>query len=254
MASGDETGFWPWVEAIDRAETISGLRDTLLAAFSYVGFTAAYFLGPVVSDARVGRVLTNVGFPREWEERYRAEFYLIDPIATHAITRRGAFCWPDDLAGTPLKPAERDYLALLADYGMERGVGLASFGPFARTGFIGVGLPRSGIAIDRRSILMVEVAARLAHQRYLRLIDPFPNGPPSLSDREIEVLSLIAQGKSNAVIAQLLDISPSSVDVYVKRIFTKMGVADRTSASVRALAMGLVITGRFPKQPHSGRL
>lgn len=250
MARGDETGFWPLVEAIDRAGTVPDLRDTVLAAFSYAGFEAAYFLAPVVSDPRVGRVLTNAGFPREWEDRYRKEFYLIDPIATHAITRRGAFRWPDDLADAPIKPAERDYLTLLAGYGMERGVGVPCFGPFARTGFVGVSLPRPEVEIDQRAILMVEIVARLSHQRYLRLIDPFPGGTPNLSDREIEVLSLIAQGKSNAVIAQLLDISSSSVDIYVKRIFAKMDVADRTSASVRALAMGLVLTGPFPNQSH----
>lgn len=250
MARSDETGFWPLVEAIDRAETVPDLRDTVLDAFSYAGFKAAYFLAPVVSDPRVGRVLTNAGFPREWEDRYREEFYLIDPIATHAITRRGAFRWPDDLADAPIKPAERNYLTLLADYGMERGIGVPCFGPFARTGFVGVGLPRTGVKIDQRAILMVEVVSRLSHQRYLRLLDPFPDGIPNLSDREIEVLSLIAQGKSNAVIAQLLNISPSSVDVYVRRIFTKMGVANRTSASVRALALGLVLTGQFPKQSN----
>lgn len=248
MADADQTGFWSLLEAISGADSVPAVREAVLTAFAYVGFRAAYFLAPVVPDPRIGRVLENAGFPAEWEARYRAGDYLFDPIASHAITRRGAFAWPDGLPVANLKPETRAYLGRLADYGMERGIGVPCFGPFARVGFVGVGLPDQGMPFDEHVLLKIEIAARLSHQRYLRLIEPFPPDFPSLSERETEVMALIAQGKSNGVIAALLGIAPSSVDVYVKRIFAKLGVADRTSASVRALALGLVVTGEFPGQ------
>ena len=64
---------------------------------------------------------------------------------------------------------------------------------------------------------------------------------PALSNRELEVLHWIGRGKSNSVIAELLGISPSSVDVYVRRIFAKFSVADRTSATLKAYAQGLLV-------------
>lgn len=61
-----------------------------------------------------------------------------------------------------------------------------------------------------------------------------------LSGREIEALRLIAAGKTNRQIAQDLTISLSSVKTYVQRIIKKLGVSDRTQASVRAIELGLL--------------
>lgn len=61
-----------------------------------------------------------------------------------------------------------------------------------------------------------------------------------LSEREIEALRLIAVGKTNRQIAQDLMISLSSVKTYVQRIIKKLGVSDRTQASVKAIELGLL--------------
>ncbi len=250
MANGEDDGFWPLIERIKSGATTEEVRARALDAFRSLGFGAAYFLAPVVSDPRIGRYMVNCGFPIEWEDAYRAGDYLNDPLPSIAITRRGAFKWHDELGDAKLRAYERDYMTRSAGHGFERGIAVPCFGPFARCGFIGVGLPFEGAQFDISTMLKVETSARVAYQRYLRLSDPFPGNMPKLSGRETEVLNLLAQGKSNAVIAQLLDIAASSVDVYVKRIFAKLGVADRTSAAVQALALGLVVTGKHPGRPH----
>ncbi len=61
-----------------------------------------------------------------------------------------------------------------------------------------------------------------------------------LSDRETEALRLIASGKTNRQIAQELMVSLSTVKTYVQRIIKKLGVSDRTQASVKAIEMGLL--------------
>ena len=50
----------------------------------------------------------------------------------------------------------------------------------------------------------------------------------------------MAQGKSNGVIADILSISPGTVDTYLRRIFEKLDVTDRTSAAVKGVSMGLI--------------
>jgi DNA-binding NarL/FixJ family response regulator len=62
---------------------------------------------------------------------------------------------------------------------------------------------------------------------------------PTLTDREREVLKLIARGVSNAVIAKQLGLSPKTVGNYVSNIFGKLQVADRAEAIVRAREAGL---------------
>jgi DNA-binding NarL/FixJ family response regulator len=61
-----------------------------------------------------------------------------------------------------------------------------------------------------------------------------------LSERELDVLRLLAHGLSNAEIAGRLHLSEGTVRNYVSAIFTRLGVSDRTQAAVIALRYGLV--------------
>ena len=62
---------------------------------------------------------------------------------------------------------------------------------------------------------------------------------PDLTEREREILTLIAQGRSNAEIAQSLVISMKTVRNYISNIFSKLQVADRAQAIIRAREAGL---------------
>jgi len=61
-----------------------------------------------------------------------------------------------------------------------------------------------------------------------------------LSDREIEVLQLVGQGKSNKEIAMDLDISVNTVKVHIGNIFQKINVTSRTEATLYAIEKGIV--------------
>ncbi len=93
--------------------------------------------------------------------------------------------------------------------------------------------------------------ALLAPSVTKRLIDefaarPLPEGTSQvealedLTDREREVLSLIAKGMSNAEIAQSLFLSEGTVKTHIKRIFYKLGLRDRTQAVIFAYDVGIV--------------
>jgi DNA-binding NarL/FixJ family response regulator len=62
---------------------------------------------------------------------------------------------------------------------------------------------------------------------------------PSLTDREREVLEMLAAGKGNATIAHELMISLKTVRNHVSNIFTKLQVSDRSAAIVKAREAGL---------------
>ncbi len=65
-------------------------------------------------------------------------------------------------------------------------------------------------------------------------------GPELLSERELEVLRLVATGASNRSIAAELYISESTVKTHVQSIFQKLGVNDRTEAVTHALQKGII--------------
>lgn len=62
---------------------------------------------------------------------------------------------------------------------------------------------------------------------------------PELTPRELEILSLIAQGLSNSAIAERLVLSPKTVRNQVSTVFGKLQVASRAEAIVRAREAGL---------------
>lgn len=62
---------------------------------------------------------------------------------------------------------------------------------------------------------------------------------PELTDRERELLHLIAQGLNNSAIAERLSLSPKTVGNHISNIFSKLQVADRAEAIVRARDAGL---------------
>lgn len=63
---------------------------------------------------------------------------------------------------------------------------------------------------------------------------------PELSERELEVLGLMAQGMSNLDIGAALTIGESTVKSHVNRILSKLGVSDRTQAVIVAVKRGIV--------------
>lgn len=57
--------------------------------------------------------------------------------------------------------------------------------------------------------------------------------PDALTEREEEILALVAEGQSNAQIAAALNLSENTVKFHLRNIFTKLGVSNRTEAAVR---------------------
>jgi len=96
------------------------------------------------------------------------------------------------------------------------------------------------------SVLHPQVAARVIQEMRSTTAGP-PPLMTQLSERELEVLRLIAQGQTNAEIAQSCTISEKTVKKHVSNILSKLHLLDRTQAAVLAWQQGLM----RQEQPHS---
>ncbi len=92
-------------------------------------------------------------------------------------------------------------------------------------------------------ILSPKAAARL-----LRDVTP-PSNPEPLTEREREVLGLLARGQSNKEIAGALHVSAPTVKTHVSSILNKLGVASRTQAALYAIRTGLVAADTMERGP-----
>lgn len=99
------------------------------------------------------------------------------------------------------------------------------------------------LAARGESFLQPSVATKLLNQ-FTRLADQVPRLTSALaeplSDREMQVLQLIASGNSNREIAAKLFIAEGTVKNHVTNILNKLEVNDRTQAAMRAKELGLI--------------
>lgn len=83
------------------------------------------------------------------------------------------------------------------------------------------------------TVLSPPVAARLVGQ--LR-----QQGPTALTARELEILRLVADGRTNAEIAEQLHVGRATVKTHLAHVFDKLGVSDRTAAVAAAFRQGIL--------------
>lgn len=241
--SQEQSQYWDALALAAQADGVVPFRRAIHKILATINFGALYFLAPVVADRRVGRILWNVGFDKKKEKFYREVGWMVDPMPDIALNRSNAFRWSDTPNIAKLTTKQTRFMSEVGE-----GIAIPCTGPYARAGFVGVGNPLFEDPIEDATVRQVQVAAQLCFQRYCELVDVRDEMSPELSQRELDVIRWIGEGKSNTVIAEILGITKSTVDSYVKRIFSKLGVSDRTAAAVKAVSLGLISAGKHSKR------
>lgn len=94
-------------------------------------------------------------------------------------------------------------------------------------------------AVHRGESLIQPVVASKLLDRFSQLSRRTPSGE-ELSQRELEVLCLMAKGSANKEISAELKIAQSTVKTHITNIFQKLGVNDRTEAVTQAIKKGII--------------
>jgi DNA-binding NarL/FixJ family response regulator len=97
------------------------------------------------------------------------------------------------------------------------------------------------LSMRGETLLAPAIAAKLIHA-FARTPTPGPQNAAAelgLSERELSVVRLLAQGAANKEIGTRLNIAEGTVKNHVTNIFTKLGVTDRTQAALKARTLGL---------------
>lgn len=107
-------------------------------------------------------------------------------------------------------------------------------------------IPKSADAdVLTAALRLVMAGGRYLPARLAELAAPLERPPADapygrLSDRQVQILRLMADGMANKEIARELGLSPTTVKTHVAHVFSMLGAANRTEAAAKARALGLL--------------
>jgi DNA-binding CsgD family transcriptional regulator len=139
-----------------------------------------------------------------------------------------------EAAMTPLPPVE------FASYERAVAAGRTQLGEhaFARAWAEGRAMtPEQAIAAHGQLIISDRTRVKAKTNQPKR---PVPSYPNDLTEREVEVLRLVARGLSDAEVAEILVISPRTVNAHLRSIYSKLNITSRTAATYFAVEHHLI--------------
>jgi DNA-binding CsgD family transcriptional regulator len=186
------------------------------------------------------RTLMLNNYPVAWQERYKSMNYLQrDPTVQYALKSQAPILWSKELiAEAP------DFWDEAHSNGLRVGWAQSSLDGRGAVGMLT--LSRSATPLLASELQQNEIRmrwlAQLAHAILAPRLDPPNRLRPenALTPREIEVLKWTADGKTSGDIAYLLNISENTVNFHIKNAISKLKVANKTAAVVRAAVLGLL--------------
>ncbi|MGE4410963.1 MAG: autoinducer binding domain-containing protein [Sphingobium sp.] len=233
----------PGLDQIGKAGTPAELWRLLRGYFRAKGYNGlAYFVASRGSiGMRKGFNIIHRGFPRAVSEAYIDEgLGEFDPGPAFALSTGAPIRWSRVWQMIDPGVEQQHFLERMRAVGLGDGYNLPVFGPHGRSGNIAVGNVKNETVLDEAPVDEMHLMAQAAHMRLCQLLPDRPPLEKPLSARELEILGWVARGKSNSVIADILSLSGATVDTYLRRIYDKLDVSDRTSAAVRGVGMGLI--------------
>lgn len=230
-------------ERIRAASDRQALKDAFVAYFRSHGVdtVCAIHIPPPGAPDREMRVIDATGYLEPMIDAYRnTDMWEHDPIRKHAERHPMPFFWSEIGTLRQLSQEEREFLAKFISLGARDGLAIPVFGPHGRNGYVSLALDPSRRHFSEALLREFQTVAQMAHQRFCELFEPDLIEHISLSPRETEILTWVARGKSNTIIADILSISTNTVDTHLRRVYEKFDVADRTTAAIRGLGLGLI--------------
>lgn len=222
------------------AQDMAALRTLVEDACGELGFD--YFA--LVNHIRFGQPtigyvrLTN--YPLEWLAVVRERDQRLDPVLRAAERAPSGFNWNRIETMIRLTTEEKAVLQQARDHGVGDGFTVPNHIPgevFGSSHFAVTDdhiFPDGSVAAAQAlGNFAFEAARRLIADRIIKSEEYIVPAP--LSDRQRECLLFVARGKSDSVIAQLLDIRPKTVNEHIEAAKRRYAVASRSQLLVRAL-------------------
>ncbi|RWA75251.1 MAG: LuxR family transcriptional regulator [Mesorhizobium sp.] len=217
------------------AATVEALVDLYRAAIRQFGFSHFIVTGLPGQGQRFENLVLERFWPEDWMSHYVSRDYIRrDPVAIASLVHRAPFTWKEaSKRASDLGSAGDRIMREAADAGLKDGVCVPVPVRNALAGCIS--LAGEAPITLKDALASVNVLSLTFASRLQLLADHSRPKGLTLSDREREVLTWVAEGKTAWEISQILGISDSTVNKHIAGAMRKTGSVTRTQAVAKAL-------------------
>lgn len=229
-----------FVSASKTAQSMRDLRELIELSSRELGFD--YFA--IVHHIRFGHPskdkirLSN--YPIEWLAMLRQDQGFQEPVLKAAERASTGFLWSQVEELVPLTERQHNYMNRAVRYGLAEGFTIPNHVPGETFGSCHFAVTRHSV-LPAQNLPAAQTLGCFAFEAARRLLkitqEPSENYviPAPLTERQRDCVLFAARGKSDSVIAQLLDIRPATVNEHIEAAKRRYSVATRTQLIVRAL-------------------
>jgi LuxR family quorum-sensing system transcriptional regulator CciR len=221
-------------------DDMATLREAIAESSRALGFN--YFA--LVHHIRFGRPSTDKirlsNYPLEWLAKIREDERFDEPVLRAAERTSSGFLWSRLGDHLPLAPAQRQYMQHAARFGLAEGFTVPNHVPGETFGSCHFAVScRDHLPHD--NLPAAQALGTFAFEKARQIIEHKRQPseefviPAPLTERQRDCLLFAAKGKSDTVIAQLLNIRPRTVNQHMEAAKRRYSVATRAQLIVRAL-------------------
>lgn len=222
-------------------------RDELLtkmqAVARSIGFDQVLFAIqmhlPVIEPVR--EIIS--GYPLEYQRRYQAgNFEQADPTVAHCRTSTDSLVWEERIFGETV--SSQEVYEEARKYGLQHGVSVPVHESATVVSMLSMGRDKPFDSDAERDMVLAagKVLANCVHvasENHI-LPDLLEERRPRLSPREMQCLQLVAIGKSNWDIGEILHISEATAAFHVQNVLKKLKVSSRPQATAIGVALRMI--------------
>ncbi|MCR9122809.1 MAG: LuxR family transcriptional regulator [Phyllobacteriaceae bacterium] len=230
-----------FVARVDEHKTLDSLLTDLREQASRFGFEHLILTGVPVGGQRLEPLVALNGWPEGWFERYVANDYARhDAVCVHAAQSFRPFAWSEVPRQLLERPACRRIHGEATEFGLLSGYVVTMSSEHHWNTAVSFGSPEDGLVIDKRDRARLSLMATYAGAHAEDILG-FSNQPRVLTDREAEVLTHFAVGRTAGMIAELLSISERTVVQHSENFRRKLGVKSTVHAVAVAIKRRLIM-------------
>lgn len=229
-----------FIARCQRGEPIHELTAAFEATLCGMGFRLFACVSHTdPSTPTIGAVLVH-NYPEPWVRTYiESRLHAVDAVLHYANRSLFPFSWEAEELRRQLTPQQREIFAAARSFGIEKGYTIPIHIPQP------LGIPSGSCSVvpdthplDPASYHAVSLMAPYFYHAVARTAAHAVGASTVLSRRQRECLALVAQGKDDWTIGQLLQISEHTAHAYVESAKRRLGVATRAQAVAQALVTG----------------